>query len=250
MANPVPFDPKNITANYSSSLKQLTVTANGPLPGNIASAELKRLELMGGRKFRLEGFSTGFGSNQPSILSKTYTENDLPGPLKFSKVFVVLLDPTSKKEMTAEIPIAVDAPALTPAVPSTVVPLKPQPMPSLPLKKETSALAAIGISLPAQNFVRITASVPDPALFRSTIEGRNEGDILYTWRAGQLPGQMFWDIAWEWSDPNAKPSTFTVVTSKSPIGPSNAPAQVTVQPYTVTLTPANGKPVDRFDPDA
>lgn len=170
--------------------------------------------------------------------------------MKFTKVFVVLLDLTSKKETTAEISIVVDAPVPTPAVSSTVVPLKPQPMPTLPLKKESTALAVISVSLPAQNFVIITAPVPDPALFRSTIEGRNEGDILYTWRAGQLPGQMFWDIAWEWSDPNAKPSSFTVVTTKSPIGPSNAPAQVTVQPYTVTFAAANGKLVDRFDPDA
>jgi hypothetical protein len=62
MAGLVPYDAKNITANYSSTAKQFSVTATALLPVPFTSAEFKRVDdtnNLGGRKFRLEGLRGG-----------------------------------------------------------------------------------------------------------------------------------------------------------------------------------------------
>lgn len=58
MAGLVPYDAKNITANYSFADEQFTVAANALLPVPFTSAEFKRVDNannLGGRKLRLEG---------------------------------------------------------------------------------------------------------------------------------------------------------------------------------------------------
>lgn len=256
MASLVTYDAKNITANYSSTGKQFTVTATALLPLPIVAAEFKRQEgLMGGRKFRLEGFASGLGGQQPVMMSKPWVEANMVEPPRFSAVFVVLKDPATKTEMTVSIPVTIDAPTAGAASTTTAapVPLKPQPMPALPLKSDPSTLKAIEINLPPQNFVRITAPVPDAAAPRPSVEGRNEGDATYTWRAGQLPSLVYWDIAWAGNGAGiGKGATFTVTTTVTKTSStSTSSTQVTVQPYAIKLPATkNGTSVDLFDPDA
>lgn len=249
MAFLITYDPKNITAVYSPTAKQFSVTATVPLPLPVVTAEFKRQEgFTGGRKFRLEGFAGGLAGQQPLVM-KPYVETNMAEPPRFSAVFVTLKDPATKTEITASIPITIDA-STAGAAP---VPFRPQAMPALPLKCDPSALKAIDISLPAQNFVRITAPVPDAAAPRPLIEGRNEGDATYTWRAGQLPGLVYWDVAWAGNGAGVgKGATFIVTTTAAKTSSTSAAStQVTVQPYAIKLPAAkNGTMVDLFDPDA
>lgn len=276
MAQLVPYDAKNITANYSSAAKTFSVTANALLPLPFVSAEFKRQTgLQGGRQFRLEGVPSGLGGQQQVMMLKPYIETNMVDPPRLSSVSVALKDPVTKTETTVSIPATIDAPTpsatATPAVASTTaatstsaaapVPLKPQPMPVLPTKSDPSALKAIDIALPAQNFVRITAPLPDAAGPRTSVDGRSEGDATYTWRAGQLPGLLYWDVAWAGNGAGVgKGATFTVTTTVTKTSPTsngtssaapNTNNQVTVQPYAIKLpTGKNNNLVDLFDPDA
>lgn len=269
MAQLVPYDAKNITANYSSTAKTFSVTANALLPLPFVGAEFKKQDgLLGGRKFRLEGFTSGVTGQQPVMMLKPYVETNMLDPPRFSLVSVVLKDPATKTETTVNIPVTVDASAAsaaaTPAVANTPaaaststaapVPLKPQAMPVLPVKSDPSALKAIDIALPPQNFVRITAPVvPDAAGARTTVECRSEGDASYIYRAGQSSGVMYWDVAWAGNGTGVgKGATFTVTTTVTKTSStSTASTQVTVQPYAIKLpTGKNNNLVDLFDPDA
>lgn len=254
MAGLVPYDAKDISANYSSTAKQFTVTASALLPVPFTSAEFKRVEattIQGGRKFRLEGVrGGGAGVPKQTMMQKAYTENDMSAPPRFQAVSVVLLDPIKKTETTVSVNVTLDAPAPLP------VPLRPQPMPALPTKSDPSALKPIDIALPPQNFVRITAPMPDLTSSRPTIEGRNEGNATFVWRAGELPGFVYWDMAWAGNGAGVdKGAVFTVTTTaakgtQSGIVSGQAGgtgSQVTVQPYFIKL-PDNK--VDLFDPDA
>lgn len=254
MGTLVPYDVKNITANYSSTAKQLSVTANALLPVPFLGAEFKKVVdgSTGGRKLRLEGVTGGLGPPKQVMMLKPYTE-DSSTPPRFSAVFIILLDPVKKIETIVSVNVTIDAP-----VPTIVpVPLKPQPLPVLSTKPDPSALKAIEISLPPQNFVRITAPTPDNATARA-IEGRNEGDATYTFRAGELPGFVYWDITWAGNGAGVdKGATFTVTTTALKGTLTNgvtsqaggASSQVTVQPYAIKL-PVNKNLVDLFDPDA
>lgn len=265
MAQLVPYDAKNITANYSSTAKTFSVTAHALLPLPFVGAEFKKQDgLLGGRKFRLEGFSSGLTGQQPVMMLKPYVETNMLDPPRFSLVSVVLKDPATKTEATVNIPVTVDASApsaaTTPAAASTStaapvpVPLKPQTMPVIPVKSDPSALKAIEIALPSQNFVRITAPVvPDAAGARTTVEGRSEGDTSYIYRAGQSSGVIYWDVAWAGNGAGVgKGATFTVTTTVTKTSStSTASTQVTVQPYAIKLpTGKNNNLVDLFDPDA
>jgi len=257
MAGLVPYDAKNITANYSSTAKQFSVTATALLPVPFVSAEFKRVDIvnnLGGRKFRLEGFrGGGAGVPKQTMMQKPYTENDFGAPPRFQAVSVTLIDPAKKTETTVSVNVTIDAPAPLP------VPLQPQPMPVLSSKSYPSALKAIEIALPAQNFVRITAPIPDTASARPTIEGRNEGNATVIWRAGELPGFVYWDVAWAGDGAGVgKGAIFTVATTvaKGTQGGNasgqtgGAGSQVTVQPYSIKLPEISKGLVDLFDPDA
>lgn len=254
MAGLVPYDAKDISANYSSTAKQFTVTASALLPVPFTSAEFKRVEAtttQGGRKFRLEGVrGGGAGVPKQTMMQKAYTENDMSAPPRFQAVSVVLLDPIKKTETTVSVNVTLDAPAPLP------VPLRPQPMPALPTKSDPSALKPIDIALPPQNFVRITAPMPDTTSSRPTVEGRNEGNAIFVWRAGELPGFVYWDVAWAGNGAGVdKGAVFTVTTTAAKGTQSGGVSgqaggtgsQVTVQPYSIKL-PDNK--VDLFDPDA
>lgn len=246
MAVLVPYDVKDITANWSSSAKQFSVTANAPLPLPFVGAEFKRIDkTKDGRKLRLEGFTTGLGGQKAAMMDKAYVENDMAAPPSFQTVSIVLKDPGTKTETTVTVNVTRDAPP---------VPLRPQPLLVAASKSDTPALSAINIALPAQNFVRITAPMPDITGPRTTIEGRNEGDASFIWRAGQLPGSMYWDVAWAGNGAGvAKGAMFTVTTTVSKTATANGTSsqaantgtQVTVQPYAISL------PVKRdlSDPD-
>ena len=257
MAGLVPYDAKNITANYSSSAKQFSVTATALLPVPFIGAEFKRVDNsnnLGGRKFRLEGLrGGGAGVPKQTMMQKPYIENDLGPPLRFQAISVVLLDPTKKTETTVSVNVTIDAPAPLP------VPLQPQSMPALPTKSDPSALKAIEIALPAQNFVRITAPIPDNTSARPSIEGRNDGNATFIWRAGELPGFVYWDVAWAGNGAGVgKGAAFTVTTTVAKGTQSGsvsgqvggAGPQVTVQPYAINLPETKKEMVDLFDPDA
>lgn len=162
---------------------------------------------------------------------------------RFPSVSVPVQDPVTKKEVTADITITTDAP------PPAPVPLRPQPMPPISSKTNPAALPAIEIELPARNFVRITAPLPDATTIRTTIEARNEGDVTYTWRAGQLPGLIYWDVEWAGNGAGvAKGATFVVTTTSAKVPQvAGAAPQVTVQPYAISL---KKELVDLFDPEA
>jgi hypothetical protein len=258
MAGLVPYDAKNITANYSSAAKQFSVTATALLPVPFTSAEFKRVDLvnnLGGRKFRLEGLRNGgAGVPKQTMMQKPYIENDFGAPPRFQAISVTLIDPIKKTETTVSINVTIDAPAPLP------VPLQPQPMPALGMKSDPSALKTVEVALPPQNFVRITAPMPDTASPRPTIEGRNEGNATFIWRAGELPGFVYWDVAWAGDGAGVgKGATSTVTTtvakgtqSGSVSGQAgSAGSQVTVQPYAIRLPEIKKDGlVDLFDPDA
>lgn len=256
MAQLVPIDPKFISASWSSTLARITVTAKG-ISGRIATAEFKRvLEFTGGRKLRLEGF---FGGGNPDALpfDKTYTEEKITTkPSPSGEILVAHADLTTKKETTSEIVLITDTAAPTPVPvqpvqPDTpIVALKPQLMPSSQPKIDASAvvLQPINIDLPKQNFVRIMAAIPDPAIYRSNLEGRNEIDPLYTWRSGIMQGQAYWDVTWSWSADSSTKGMFTVTTTQSALHQTNGPTQITVQQYTVKCQAK--AMVDLSDPNA
>lgn len=258
MAGLVPYDAKNITANWSSSTKQFSVTATALLPVPFTFAEFKRVDISnnlgGGRKFRLEGVrGGGAGAPKQTMMQKPYIENDFSAPPRFPAISVTLLDPVKKTEATVSINVTVDAPGPSP------VPLQPQPMPALPLKGDPSTLKTIEIALPAQNFVRITAPIPDNTSPRPTVEGRSDGNFTFIWRAGELPGFVYWDVAWAGNGSGVgKADIFRVTTTVAKGTQSgNASGQVggagslvSVQPYTINLLEARKDPVDLFDPDA
>lgn len=264
MAVLVPYDAKNIVASYSSAAKQFSVTATALLPQPFISAEFKRVdaaETLGGRRFRLEG-ARGGGAGIPKqvMMLKPYVEDNMILPPRFKTVSVILTDPVKKVDTTVSIDVVVDAsvPAVVP-VPTVPVPFKPQPMPALPTKIDPSALKTIEIGLPAQNFVRITAPIPDTASPRPTIEGRNEGSLTFTWRAGELPGFVYWDVAWAGNGAGQEKEVIFTVTTTVAKGAQagnvsgqaggGTGAQVTVQPYAIKL-PFNKNLQDLFDPDA
>jgi hypothetical protein len=257
MAGLVPYDAKDIVANYSSSAKQFTVTATALLPVPFTTAEFRRVDattLLGGRKFRLEGVRNGgAGVPKQTMMQKAYVENDMSAPPRFQAVSVVLLDPIKKTETTVSVNVTLDAPAPLP------VPLRPQPMPALPTKSDPSALKAIEIALPAQNFVRITAPMPDTSGSRPTVEGRSDGNFTFIWRAGELPGFVYWDVAWAGNGSGVgKADIFRVTTTVAKGTQSgnasgqvgSAGSQVSVQPYAINLLEARKDPADLFDPDA
>jgi hypothetical protein len=194
MANLVPYDAKNIVAKYSSATKQFSVAATALLPITFLGAEFKRQdEFLGGREFRLEGFTGGLSPPKQVMMQKPYIENDMTVPPKFSAIFVVLLDPVKKTETTVSVNLTLDAPV--PAPVHTIVapvPFRPQPMPAaISTKNGPPALKVIEIGLPAQNLVRITAPMPDTASPRPTIERRNEGNFTFTWRTrGETQGSL------------------------------------------------------------
>lgn len=255
MANAIPYDVKDITANYSSTAKQFSVTANALLPIPFITAEFRRIDKGSGtRKFRLEGFAGGGAGKMTRVMmDKPYVENGMTSPPPFQSISVVLANPSTEAETTVTVSVTRDAPAPLP------VPLKPQPLPASSTKSNASALPAIDIALPAQNFVRITAPISEPTGFRTTVEGRNEGDASFTWRAGQLSGMVYWDVAWSGSGAGSgKGATFSVTTTVAKITPAGgassqggtAGAQVSVQPYAIRL-PMAKKPIeDLVDPDA
>lgn len=258
MAGLVPYDAKNITANYSSRAKQFSVTATTLLPVLFTGAESKRVDIVNkldGRKFRLEGVrGGGAGILKQIMMQKPYIENDFSAPPCFRAISVTPIDPIKKTETTVSISVTVDAPAPLP------VPLQPQSMPALPFKSDPSALKAIEIALPPQNFIRTTAPIPDIAGPRPTTEGRNERNATFIWRAGELPGFVYWDVAWAGDGGGVgKGATFTFTTtvargtqSGSVSGQAgSAGSQVTVQPYVIKL-PKYKKDglVDLFGPDA
>jgi hypothetical protein len=184
------------------------------------------------------------------MMQKPYIENDFTAPPRFPAVSVTLLDPIKK---TVSVNVTIDAPAPLP------VPLQPQAMPVLSTKSDPSALKAIEIALPPQNFVRITASIPDATSSRPTIEGRIDGNAIVIWRAGELPGFVYWDVAWTGDGVGVgKGAVFTVTTTvaKGTQGGSvsgqagGAGLQVIVQPYAINLPEKQKELVDLFDPDA
>ncbi|KAM0706023.1 hypothetical protein Q7P35_007383 [Cladosporium inversicolor] len=259
MAGLVPYDAKNITANYSSTDKQFTVIATALLPVLFTSAEFKRVDnanKLGGRTFRLEGVrGGGAGVPKQTMMQKAYTEKYMSAKPRFQPIDVVLLDPVEKTETTVSVDLTRDAPA--PVV--VPVPLQPQPMPALGTKNNPSALKPIDITLPAQKFVRITAPISDSTSTRPTIEGRIEGNAISVWRAGEMPGFVYWDIAGAGDGAGVgKSGVFTVTTtvSKGAQGggvsgqAGGAGSQVTVQPYAINLSEIKKELVDLFDPDA
>lgn len=247
MAVLIPVDPKFLSANWSSTLARLTVTARN-IPGYVATADFKRLDWMGGRKLRLEGFFGGLGNPPP--FDKTYTEDGITTKPKFEKVIVVHADLNTKKETTSEVSLTFENPQ--PAGP--IVPLKPQSMPAAQPKNDPSAviLQAITVNLAINNFVRITAPIPNPAVYRYTIDGRNDADNLYTWRSGEAQGLAYWDVAWNWMGNADTKNSFTVTTTQAAVNQASGPTQTTVQQYIVKFampTNANG-PRDLSDPNA
>lgn len=255
MAQLIPIDPKSITAIWSSSLSKLTVTAKS-IPARWATADFKRVvEFTGGRKLRLEGFAGG-GNPDALPFDKTYTEDKITVKPSFSKIFVVHADLTTKKESTSEIVLATDAPAPTPVPAQPDVPivaLKPQPIPIAQSKIDTSAvvLQPIGIDLLNRNFVRIMTPIPNPAVFRSNLDARNEADSLIIWRSGVMQGQAYWDVAWSRTVDASTKTTFTVTTTQGAVNQANGPNQITVQQYVVQAASSNPRPmVDLSDPNA
>ena len=101
--------------------------------------------------------------------------------------------------------------------------------------------------------------MPETTSSRPAIEGRNEGNATLTWRAGELPGFVYWDVAWSGNGAGVdKGATFTVTTTVAKGTQSGsvsgqvggASLQVTVQPYTINLPEIKKEMVDLFDPDA
>jgi len=246
MAGLVQYDPKFITANYSSLDKRFIVTANEPLPRTFGTAEFK---LQGGaaatqssRKFRFEGLRGGIVGGPRAVMPQTpYIEN-MSAPPRFQTITVVALD-ANKREMTATVNVTIDAPPVPPTH------FLPTPIPPLSTKRDPSALTPIDIGLPGQHFVRITAPIPDAAGSRPTFEGRNEGNATFTWRAGELPGFVYWDIAWGGNGAGVdKGGIFTVTTTVAKGAQAGqtggAGSQVTVQPYAIKMLE------NMLDPDA
>lgn len=233
------------------------MTATALLPVPFTSAEDKCVYIvnnLGGRKFRLEGVRGG-GAGVPKqiMMQKPYMENDFSAPPRFAATSITLIDPTKKTETTISVNVTIDAPAPLP------LPLQPMPMPALPTKSDPSAPKAIEIALPAQNFVRVTAPMPDAASPRPTIEDGNEGNATFIWRAGELPGSVYWDVAWAGDGAGVgKGATFTVTTTAAkgtqsgtvPGQAGGTGSQVTVQPYSIKLLETKKDMVDLFDPDA
>jgi hypothetical protein len=257
MAGLVPYDAENITANWSSSAKQFSVTATALLPVPFTFAEFKRVDNvnnLGGRKFRLEG-ARGGGAGVPkqTMMQKPYIENDFTAPPRFPAISVTLIDPVKKIEATVSINVTVDAPGPQP------VPLQPQPMPTLPVKGDPSTLKTIEITLPPQHFVRITAPISDNTSPRPAVEGRTDGNFTFIWRAGELPGFVYWDVAWAGNGAGVgKADIFRVTTtvakgtqSGNALGQvGGTGALVVVQPYAINLPETRRDLVDLFDPDA
>lgn len=281
----VPFDPKGFTANFSTATKKLTVTAVGTLPAPFVACDFKQDdEFSGGRLLRFLGsMGGGAGPVKPSQITKTWVDTVTAPPVQWKKYSIVYADLTSKKETTVSVPYTIDAPAPTPApvpapipvpatggpvqpVPVQPVPVQPAPVPSAggplqvfvqtPSAKPTDRpksdptailLREINVLLAAKDSIRVVAQIPDPALFRSTIEARFEGEALCIWRSGQAPGQLYWDVAW--AAAGVKDTTFLVTVMKTPLTPANAKPVVTVQGFPISWV-ARQSMVDLFDPDA
>lgn len=115
MAGLIPHYAKNVTAKYSSTDKQFTVTANALLPVPFTSAEFKSVDnanKLGGRKFRLEGIrGGGAGVPKQTMMQKAYIEKDVSAPPRFPAIDVILLNPVRKIEVTVNINVTRDAPA-------------------------------------------------------------------------------------------------------------------------------------------
>jgi hypothetical protein len=161
---------------------------------------------------------------------------------------IVLGDPKTKTQTTVEVRVSRDAPFPVP-------PVRLQPLPVIPVpsKSDPSALPAINVALPAKTFPCITSPIPDSTEFRTTVEGRNDGDASFTWRAGQLPGLVYWDVAWTGTGAGVgKGAVFVVTTTVAKSIPpggvaGNASPQNTIQPYAINL-PAPKIPIeDIFD---
>jgi hypothetical protein len=175
MAVLIPFSRKDLTANFDAQQSILTVTANGLIPGTVVSADFDRLGWPGGIKLRLEGFFGGLGKPQPTkLFFKTWSETGLI-PLQFGAVLVVIANPETGKEVTAEMSIT-HGPTPVPA-------LQPQPLPTAPTSfdkptADATVLPDISIDLAINQFVRIPGEVPDPSKFTNALEGRTAGSGL------------------------------------------------------------------------
>jgi hypothetical protein len=248
MAVLIPYDVKDIFANYSSATKQFTITTTALLPWPFNNGMFNRTDGgKGGRKYRMEGFAGGISGTEASMMDPPCIET-MTSPPSFQTISIVLANPKTKTQTTVEVRVSRDTPF-------PVTPLRPQPLLVFPAlsKSDPSALPAINIALPAQNFVRITAPILDSAEFRTTVEGRNDGYASFTWRAGELPDLVYWDVAWTGNGAGVgKGAAFIVTTTVAkntlPGGvASNASPQITVQPYAIKL-PVPKVPIeDRFD---
>jgi hypothetical protein len=256
MAVIVPYDVKNITANWSSSAKQFSVTANALLAVPFSTTEFKRLK----RRHaigRSQVPSRRLHSHRRRTCETRHDEQitrreRLSVSPSFEGISVVLKDPIKKAETTVKVDVTRDAFAPTPVPVAAPVPFKSQLIPAPTSRIDSTALPDIRVDLSPQNFIRTTARVPaDTTTSRTTIEGHQQLDLALTWRAGQLPGFVYWDIAWAGnktpgtlsSDINA---TTSVKKGTSATGASNkAGLQVTVQPYVITPPM-----LDSLDPDA
>jgi hypothetical protein len=233
MATEIPFDTSGTKATYNTATQTLLVMAEGIVPNKVLSPAFNRQTFMGGRKLAVVSNIGGKPGPDKRVTFK-YQEDDIATPRFQSVIIVTLASWNSSRLVETPVPITtINVPAPTPA---PIVPLKPQPLPTLPKTNPNTLRKSIPIALPLGNVVRITTAIPDPTLFSFTIEARTtDTDALVVWRAGALPGTLYWDLTWDADKVNELGATFVVTTTQSAIGQANAPVQVTAQPYAVKV---------------
>jgi len=233
----VPFDFKDVKATYNTSTKTLSVVANGLFPSKASAPEFERdPEFVGGRRLRLVCKPANPGGPEVPRTAR-YAEPDVFGPLRFSAVVVVALsDWRSKKEVTQLIPIA----TVSDPAPPPIVPFIAQPLPPVKQNDPNALLMpAKAVQLPARNFVRVTAPIPNPAVFRYTIEARSDTPTLYVWRAGETQATMYWDLVWADNTVASQKGTFVVVTTQGAAAQPSGALQITAQPYSMSMEVAS-----------
>jgi hypothetical protein len=236
----IPFDVSGIRATYYAPAQTLLVTAEGTVPNKVLGPSFERVTIPGGMKLRVVSAMGGIPGPDKKV-SFQFPVTELPTP-RFQNVTIVTAATwSSSKQTETSIPWTTSNTPMPSLAPPPIVALKPQPLPTSMPKPDPKAsqLQPIPLTLPANNFVRVTTPVPDPAIWRYTIEARGDPEMVCVWRAGAMPGSFFWDLAWGGDNmtlPAGQKGTFTVTTSQSAVGQTDGPVQITVQPYAVKMS--------------
>jgi hypothetical protein len=254
----IPFDVSGIKATYTAATRILLVTAEGFVPSKVIGPMFVRDDdaMLGSappKMLRVVSNFGGRGANQPDrLVNFQYTEDLAPGFKSKTVTIITAASWTSSREVEKYVPIVMSSsgggggpkpnpnPTPTPIpAPVVITPLKPLPLPKLPLRDDskTVALPSIAISLPPGNFVRVTAPIPDATLCRYSVEARSDTENLYVWRGGETPGTLYWDVLRADVISSSK-GTFTVTTSfgtKGVSGQADGPMQATAQAYIFTV---------------